>query len=227
MAPNSQTRRILSINVLHLAMRFVMKKHMEGLPMCLLATENFVVFLQMAFGWGDKVHSSEGCKKIVEGGTPLFYLLMLLCCKPIRKGSLLGVYEWSLAPSIGYAVWLLLIWRNPNKNKNKNMEKSRKEGVSLLNRVAVSLACLGTKNCLTMCGDLYGMSEATANIVVCEFCDVVCDFVLPLVVPKFTLNNCHLNATKFEEKHGIPCIMGAIDCSHIPIIAPFHDPFSY
>ena len=32
---------------------------------------------------------------------------------------------------------------------------------------------------------------------------------------------------EFEALHGIPLIIGAIDDSHIPIIAPIHDPVSY
>ena len=32
---------------------------------------------------------------------------------------------------------------------------------------------------------------------------------------------------EFEALHGIPLIIGTIDGSHIPIIAPIHDPVSY
>ena len=37
----------------------------------------------------------------------------------------------------------------------------------------------------------------------------------------------YLIAAKFEALHGIPFILGAIDGSHIPIVALFHDSVSY
>ncbi|CAM6001598.1 unnamed protein product, partial [Sphagnum balticum] len=42
----------------------------------------------------------------------------------------------------------------------------------------------------------------------------------PLVIPKLTTNKIKEITTSFECLHGIPCILGAIDGSHVPIIAP-------
>ncbi|CAM6129021.1 unnamed protein product [Calypogeia fissa] len=105
------------------------------------------------------------------------------------------------------------------------MEKSKKGGgIPLTNRVALALNRLATGNYLLGCADLYGVSEGLASIIVCDFCRAILKFIRPLVVPRLTKAALPRIAAKFEEKHGIPFIMGAIDGSHIPIIAPRGDP---
>jgi hypothetical protein len=49
----------------------------------------------------------------------------------------------------------------------------------------------------------------------------------PLGVKKPTLARMNQISFEFEALHGIPYILGAIDGSHIPIIAPPYDPISY
>ena len=49
----------------------------------------------------------------------------------------------------------------------------------------------------------------------------------PLVFPKPTLSRMKQITLEFESLHGIPYILGAIDGSHIPIIAPSIDHAPY
>jgi hypothetical protein len=99
--------------------------------------------------------------------------------------------------------------------------------ISLWNIIAISLARLRTSNYLTMHGNLYNMSEGTASIVVREFFEVLEKHLKSKVLPRLNRESLPAIARKFEELHGIPMILGTIDCSHITILASFHDPFSY
>jgi len=48
-----------------------------------------------------------------------------------------------------------------------------------------------------------------------------------VVKPKLIKNKIKENTTSFEHLHGIPYILGTMDGSHVPIIAPEVDPKSY
>lgn len=101
------------------------------------------------------------------------------------------------------------------------MQKDKRGGGILLEtRVALSLTRLGAGNYLLGCVDLFGMSESLASIIVQEFCDVVLQYIRPLVVPQWNAKTLEKIAVAFEAKHDMPFIMGAIDGSHLPIIAP-------
>ncbi|CAM6102538.1 unnamed protein product [Calypogeia fissa] len=104
------------------------------------------------------------------------------------------------------------------------MEKSKKGGgIPLTNRVALALNRLAIGNYLLGCADLYGVSKGLASIVLRDFCRGIVKFIRPLVVPRLTKATLPRIVAKFEEKHEIPFIMGAINGSHIPIIAPRGD----
>lgn len=74
------------------------------------------------------------------------------------------------------------------------------------------------------CADIFGISEGLACIIVREFCKAVIKFIRPLVIRKWTPESLPHIAAEFEAKQGIPYIIGAIDGSHVPIIAPHIDP---
>ncbi len=53
-----------------------------------------------------------------------------------------------------------------------------------------------------------------------EFYLTIKKHMKPLVIPKLTKDKIKEITYRFESLHGIPYILGAIDASHIPIVAP-------
>ena len=117
-------------------------------------------------------------------------------------------------------------------------------------RVALTLASLGGHNILIMCVDLYEIAHSIASMIIREYCEAIKIHVRPLVylkptlpciTKKFTFDSKHLHGSlqlifQFIQKktkntqtnlHGIPNVLGIINGSHIPIIAPSWDAASY
>ena len=109
------------------------------------------------------------------------------------------------------------------QKKNTQMTRS----IDVETRVAVTLARLATGNTLSMIGDLYGTAESTVSVIVRECCKAIKDHLLPIVIEKLTSENMKRRATEFESLQGIPYIIGAIDGSHIPIVASSKDSPEY
>ena len=94
-------------------------------------------------------------------------------------------------------------------------------------RVAVALARIGTGNCFQMYEEVYGMAESTTSLIIREFCAAIRVYLKAIVIEKPTTRKIIQMAREFEELHGIPYVIGTIDGSHIPIIAPLLDPTSH
>ena len=107
--------------------------------------------------------------------------------------------------------------------KNTRLRNS----VSVECRVAITLYHLGSSNTLIMIADLFGLRESTTSIIIREYCGAIRILLKPLVFKRPTLVWMKEIAAKFEALYGISLIIGAIDGSHIPIIAPINDPVSY
>jgi hypothetical protein len=75
--------------------------------------------------------------------------------------------------------------------------------------------------------DLCGISRPSASIIVIETCEGIKKLLGPLVFQRLILTRMKQVVVEFESLYGIPYILGAIDGSHIPIIAPSIDPASY
>ena len=99
--------------------------------------------------------------------------------------------------------------------------------IPLRNRIALSLNRLSSGNSLRGCAETYGIHESTASIIVREFCAAIEKHLKPLVIEKQTKTTLNRIAAEFEELRGLPYVIGAVDGSHIPIIAPPLDPTSY
>jgi hypothetical protein len=78
-----------------------------------------------------------------------------------------------------------------------------------------------------MCGEVHGIAKSTTSIIVREFCSTIKKHLKPLEIPKLTKDNIKEITISFKSLHGIPYILGAIDGSHIPIVALKVDPKSY
>ena len=102
-----------------------------------------------------------------------------------------------------------------------------RDSVSVECRVAITLYRLGSGNTVIMIADLFGLGESTTSIIVRECCEAIRILLKPLVFKRPTLVWMKKIDAEFEALHGIPLIIGAIDGSHIPIIAPSNNPVSY
>ena len=69
-------------------------------------------------------------------------------------------------------------------------------------------------------GDLYGVHKNTLSIVVREFCKAVRKHLQSVFVQTPSESQFRVLASRFEKSHGIHYIIGAINGSHIHILAP-------
>ena len=95
------------------------------------------------------------------------------------------------------------------------------------NWVALSLNKLSSGNSLHGCAETYGIHESTASIIVREFCAPIEKHLKSLVIEKQSKTTLSRIVVEFEELRRLPYVIGAVDGSHIPIIAPPIDPTSY
>ncbi len=77
------------------------------------------------------------------------------------------------------------------------------------------------------CVKVYGIAKSAASIIERELCSTIRKHLKPLMIPKLTKDKIKKIIVGFESLHGIPYILGAIDGSHIPIVALKVDQKSY
>jgi len=70
-----------------------------------------------------------------------------------------------------------------------------------------------------MCGKFYGIIKSTTSNLMTKFYSIIRKHLKPLVIPKLTKDKIFKITTNFENLHGIPYILVAINGSHIPIVA--------
>ena len=102
----------------------------------------------------------------------------------------------------------------------KKFDTPMTTSVDVETRVVVTLARLATGNTLSMIGYLYGIAEITASVIVRECCKAIKEQLLPIVIEKMNPEKMKIISTEFGVIRGIPYVIGAIDGSHIPIVAP-------
>jgi hypothetical protein len=93
--------------------------------------------------------------------------------------------------------------------------------------IVLSLNRFSSGNSLRGCAETYGIHKSTASIIVREFCAAIEKHLKPIVIEKQYKATLNRIAAEFEELRGLPYVIGAVDGSHIPIIAPPIDPTSY
>ena len=102
-----------------------------------------------------------------------------------------------------------------------------REPISVELRVAVTLWRLGTNTEYRSIGHLFGVGLATVCIAVHEVCKAIVDVLLPQYIRFPTGNRVHDVVEGFSCKWGFPQCVGAIDGTHIPILAPKDNPLDY
>ncbi|XP_061071558.1 uncharacterized protein LOC133105447 [Conger conger] len=96
--------------------------------------------------------------------------------------------------------------------------------VPLQKRVGIALWKLATSSDYRTVGHLFGVGVTTVCRCLHEFCQAVNQIVLPEAIPEPNAEELEEMAALFQRKWGVPQCVGAVDSSHIPIIAPkdFH-----
>jgi hypothetical protein len=92
--------------------------------------------------------------------------------------------------------------------------------VPVQDRIAMSLHRLGSGDGLQTIGDLYGVHKSTLSIVVREFCKTVRKHLQLVFVQTTSESQFKILASRFEKLYDISYIIGAIDGSHILVLAP-------
>ena len=87
-------------------------------------------------------------------------------------------------------------------------------------RVAIALWKLATNSEYRSIGHLFGVSKSSVCRCVQDFCKAVCTLLAPEIVHFPDREKLKDMAEYFENRWGLPQCVGAIDGSHIPIIAP-------
>jgi hypothetical protein len=104
--------------------------------------------------------------------------------------------------------------------KTSVMTTLMKAAISVETRIAVTLCRLGTSNGLLLVGEVFGIFECTPSCIVWKFCKVVRKHLLRVLVQFPKELQFKVLASQFEALHGVPYIVGTIDSSHIPVLAP-------
>ncbi|XP_051918103.1 uncharacterized protein LOC127598335 [Hippocampus zosterae] len=92
--------------------------------------------------------------------------------------------------------------------------------VPLKKRVAIALWKLATNSEYRSISHLFGVSETTVCRCLREFCSAACALLLPRHVRFPDPETLARTAAEIEASWGLPRCVGAIQGSHIPIIAP-------
>ena len=92
--------------------------------------------------------------------------------------------------------------------------------ITVEKRVAVALWRLATTSEYRNIGHLFGISRSSVCLIVLEVCQLIMDILMPKHIKKPEGNQLKEIVEVFERKWGFPQCVGAVDGSHIPIIAP-------
>ena len=99
--------------------------------------------------------------------------------------------------------------------------------VSVEKRVAIALWHLSTNADYWTIGHLFGVAKGTAYVIANEVCCAVVEKLFKKYVKIPSREHLDEVVEGFETKWGFPQCAGAIDGSHIPIIAPTFCPKDY
>ena len=90
-------------------------------------------------------------------------------------------------------------------------------------KVAVAISRLATVDSMQISAELYRIGLSTSQLAVTQFVSAIKTTLLKKFIRWPSTSTMEKFASEFENQHGIPYIVGAIDGSHIIIVAPhFH-----
>ena len=90
-------------------------------------------------------------------------------------------------------------------------------------KVTVTISILATNNFMQIITDLYRIGLSTSKLTVTLFVGRIKSIILKKFIWWSSTSIMEKFASEFKNMHGIPYVVGAVDRSHIPIVAPrFH-----
>ena len=92
--------------------------------------------------------------------------------------------------------------------------------ISVEQSVAITIWCLATPCEYRTIGHLFGVARSTICVVVHEVCKPVVKVLQPKYIQFPTGDQLQTIVAGFEELWNIPQCVGAIDSSHMPVLAP-------
>ena len=109
---------------------------------------------------------------------------------------------------------------NQLKSTLNKADTPMKKAIPVEKRVAVALWRLSTNVEYRTIGHLFGISRSTVCVIVHEVCKAINKVLTPIYIKIPTGQQLKETVDLFENKWGFPQCAGAIDGSHIPIVAP-------
>ena len=109
----------------------------------------------------------------------------------------------------------------------KKKDTFMRQSISVEKRVAVTIWRLATNVEYRSIGHLFGISRASVCCIVHEVCEQIVELLMPKYIKWPTGEHLTDVIHVFEQKWGYPQCAGAVDGSHIPILAPeeFHNDY--
>ena len=102
-----------------------------------------------------------------------------------------------------------------------------REPLSVDQRIAITLWRLGTNIEYRTISHLFGVGLSTACVAVHDVCSAIVECLASQYIRIPTGQDLRQIVNGFQSKWGFPQCIGAIDGSHIPIIAPKENPLDY
>ena len=99
-------------------------------------------------------------------------------------------------------------------------DTSMRLAVPIQVKVAVSISRLATGNSMQSIADLYKIGLSTSQLAVSQFTAAIKSVLLKKFIRWPSVSVMDKFAQEFQDIHNIPYVVGAVDGSHIPIIAP-------
>ncbi|XP_054289133.1 uncharacterized protein LOC129004613 isoform X2 [Macrosteles quadrilineatus] len=97
---------------------------------------------------------------------------------------------------------------------------NRKGSLDVSTKVAIAIYKLANACEYSVVGNLFGVHKSTVFVCLNQVCKAINDFLLPIHVRMPTLEEALDIADDFEGFCGLPQVIGAVDCTHIPINPP-------
>lgn len=97
---------------------------------------------------------------------------------------------------------------------------TNRKSVQVEEQVAICIYYLGCCAELRVIGEIFGYAKSTIWKCVRKVCQGIVNILLPIWIKMPNACECETQSQLFEQRTGLPQIIGAIDGSHIPITPP-------